>query len=295
MIEFRKRKQIDDNAWNHLIDHSSNGLVYARTSFLDTFSPGWSALILGDYQAVMPLTNRRKYGISYLYQPSFCQQLGIFGKVDEQITGDFIKTAKRYFRFAEIHLNYSNQVFGTQPRQNFIISLNHSYDSIAAGFSPVHLKNLKRAANTGLRYTHSDAFEANINLNYQLYGSRIRAVRRSDFDALIELSRAEPGRVLVREVWRADDLQASAICFFDGSRIYFVISSVTEPGKKNQANHFLVDQLIREYAGRDLVLDFEGSDMEGIAAFYRGFGALDQPYFFLKWNELPWYYRLFKK
>jgi hypothetical protein len=146
-----------------------------------------------------------------------------------------------------------------------------------------------------LRYVPGNSFEANINRNYQLYGKRFDAVTRSDYDALIEISRLNPGRILSREVWKDDDLQASTICLFDGRRIYFILSSVTEAGKKNQANHFLVDHIIREFAGKDLVFDFEGSDIPGIAEFYLGFGAVDQPYYFLKWNHLPWLYRIFKK
>jgi hypothetical protein len=295
MIEFRTRAQVDDTAWNDLIERSSNGLVYARSAFLDKFSPGWGALVLGNFEAVMPLTFRRKYGINYLFQPPFSQQLGIFGKFNEQIANDFISAAKQSFRFAEIHLNYSNKLNGTTTRQNFILPLHHSYEVIAEGFSTAHVKNLKRAANAGLRYAQSMVFEANINLNYKLYGSRIKSVSRSDYDALIELTKTAPDRVLSREVWKDDELQASSICFIDDHRIYFIMSSVTESGKKNQANHFLVDHIIREYAGKNMILDFEGSDIPGIAEFYRGFGAMDQPYFFLRWNDLPWLYRLFKK
>jgi hypothetical protein len=166
---------------------------------------------------------------------------------------------------------------------------------IATAFSTAHTKNLKRAANAGLRYQQSNAFEANINRNYQLYGKRFDAVTRFGYHALIEITRQNQAHFLSREVWKDDEQQASAVCFFDGRRIYFILSSVTEAGKKNQANHFLVDHIIREFSGKDLVLDFEGSDIPGIAEFYIGFGAVEQPYYFLKWNDLPWIYRIFKK
>jgi hypothetical protein len=295
MIEFRTREQIDNTSWDDLIERSPNSLVYARTVFLDQLSPGWSALILGNYEAVMPLTCRRKYGIKYLFQPPFLQQLGIFGKIDDQIATGFIETARRNFRFAEICLNYSNTLNGTKARQNFIIPLKTPYEAIAAAFSTAHTKNLKRAANAGLRYIQSSAFEANIRENYQRYGKRFDAVNESDYHALIDIARQNPGYFLSREVWKDDEQQASAICFFDGRRIYFILSSVTEAGKKNQANHFLVDHIIREFSGKDIILDLEGSDIPGIAEFYSGFGAVDQPYYFFKWNNLPWIYRIFKK
>jgi hypothetical protein len=134
-----------------------------------------------------------------------------------------------------------------------------------------------------------------VNLNYRLIGSKISSVKRFHYDAVIALAGTAPDHVISREVWKGEDLQASCVCFTDKKRIYFILSTVTETGKSNQANHFLIDQLIREFAGQPLILDLEGSDIPGVADFYSGFGAINQPYYFLKWNNLPWPLKLFKK
>jgi hypothetical protein len=62
-----------------------------------------------------------------------------------------------------------------------------------------------------------------------------------------------------------------------------------------EANHFLFDQLIREFAGQDLILDFEGSDLPGVARFYQKFGPQNQPFSFWKSNRLPAVMRWWKK
>jgi hypothetical protein len=49
----------------------------------------------------------------------------------------------------------------------------------------------------------------------------------------------------------------------------------------------LFHQIISEFAGTPLILDFEGSDLPGVARFYQKFGAQNQPYFFFKSNRLP--------
>jgi hypothetical protein len=54
-----------------------------------------------------------------------------------------------------------------------------------------------------------------------------------------------------------------------------------------QANHFLLDAIINEFAGKNIVLDFVGSDIPGIAHFYKNFGFHNQPYFFYKFKNLP--------
>ena len=44
----------------------------------------------------------------------------------------------------------------------------------------------------------------------------------------------------------------------------------------------LIDHIIRQEAGKNTILDFEGSKIEGVARFYKGFGAKNHPYFILK-------------
>jgi hypothetical protein len=61
------------------------------------------------------------------------------------------------------------------------------------------------------------------------------------------------------------------------------------------ANHFLLDRMIKEFSGQQLVLDFEGSQIAGIAEFYRQFGSTPEPYPFLRFSQLPVPFRYFKK
>ena len=72
-------------------------------------------------------------------------------------------------------------------------------------------------------------------------------------------------------------------------------SSTADAGRKTGANHLLFDNIIREYSGKNLILDFEGSDIGGIKSFYKKFGAVNQPYFTWHFNKLPWPLRLFKQ
>lgn len=70
--------EIDRKKWDACIRQSLNGLIYAETVYLDHMAVNWDGLVLGDYEAVMPLTWKKKWGIKYLYQPAFFQQGGIF-------------------------------------------------------------------------------------------------------------------------------------------------------------------------------------------------------------------------
>jgi hypothetical protein len=61
------------------------------------------------------------------------------------------------------------------------------------------------------------------------------------------------------------------------------------------ASHALIDSFIKDHAGKNLVLDFEGSDIRNLALFYSSFGAIDEKYPAVRLNSLPWYFKWVKK
>ena len=78
-IHFVTRQQINTTLWDASINASTNGLIYATSAYLDAMcNQQWCALVNDDYSTIMPLPNRRKYGINYIYQPAMTQQCGIF-------------------------------------------------------------------------------------------------------------------------------------------------------------------------------------------------------------------------
>jgi hypothetical protein len=106
----------------------------------------------------------------------------------------------------------------------------------------------------------------------------------------------EQNGVVCREVvTKEKEVLATVLLLFDGKRLYNIMNTTTEAGRKTGANHFLLDSVIREFAGKHLVFDFEGSDLPGVKAFYENFGAVNQPFFKIRYNHLPWPIKLIKK
>ena len=56
MIKYLEHEEIDLKKWDATIDASPNGMVYAKSWYLDIVSPGWEGLVNEDYNAVFPLT-----------------------------------------------------------------------------------------------------------------------------------------------------------------------------------------------------------------------------------------------
>jgi hypothetical protein len=88
---------------------------------------------------------------------------------------------------------------------------------------------------------------------------------------------------------------ASAIFFLSHDRAYYILVGNNPAGKHTGASHALIDGFIKAHAGKNILLDFEGSDIPGLAAFYGGFGAVSENYFFLTINRLPFFLKWLKR
>jgi len=297
-IRYLKRQEIDTSRWDACVARSANRLIYGFHDYLDVMTSGqWNALICNDYQAVMPLTWRRKYGIAYLAQPAFTQQTGIFAPEPPSapLIDAFLQATAGRYSFAEIFLNHANSAPALETRVNLVLPLEKPYDGLASRYSD-HLRRILRRT-PSLEYTSAIPLDEALEANRKLYQHRNGKPRDSDyrnFDRLCSRYR-EKDQLILRAV-KDDRSQwlAMALLLRDAHRLYLLQSTALPAGRDKGANHFLLDRLIHEFSGHPLLLDFEGSDDPGIARFYAGFGGVDQPYFFYRYNALPWPLRLFK-
>ena len=61
-IEYLTRDKIDINKWDECVNKASNGVIYARSIYLDKVCTNWDALVINNYELVMPLPWRKKWG-----------------------------------------------------------------------------------------------------------------------------------------------------------------------------------------------------------------------------------------
>jgi hypothetical protein len=304
-IKYLRYSEIDKSKWDACVINATNTLIYAHSFYLDNCAnKQWDAIVLDDYEAVMPLIYRSKFGIKYLFQPAFLQQSGIFFKheANHELMIPFLDLAMTYFKFAEFNLNYANKRIEKKAvelslKNNFILNLSYDYESTVANYKSNFIKNIKRAQKQAFIYEPTNEYEKVVDLYKELYQKRTASVKNEDYNALKANCKELllNNNLIVRQVLLNGKVFAAVILLKDSHRLYNVASCVTEEGKKCRANYFLYDKLIEEFSQSSLVLDFEGSDIPGIADFYKSMGPVNQPYFFLKYNELPKLIKQFKK
>jgi hypothetical protein len=224
------------------------------------------------------------------------QQLGVFGKIiSTEVLIEMIELLKKHFNYGKLHLNYANELKNTKEKTNLILPLFQSYTDIRQRYTKDVKNNLHVSQRFPLQYSSSNNYAKALNLFKELYHYRFKKVKNRHFDRILQYLNNNPAAALVREVHLGGLLQASLLAIKDDKRMYILFSATTLAGRKSKANHYLFDQLIQEFSGKPIILDFEGSEIEGVAHFYTNFGAVLQPYYAIHWNNLPWWLQLIKK
>lgn len=286
MIKYLEHREIDKKKWDAAMAECGN--IYARSWCLDIVHPNWEALVDDDYMSVMPLTGRRKFGVDYLFQPYFVQQLGVFSKevlTTEKIS-EFLKAIPEKYRFAEIRLNESNTLDenkqGIGYHRNIILDLNHDYEEIRANYHSNTKRNLAKAESHNLQIVNTVIPYHVVALFRDNRGASLTKWGDAEYDVLTRLSKValvhKAAFVLGVTEKGVGRLLCAAIFMKTDDRVTFLFSGLTEEGKQRQAMTFLLDQTIQQFANQHVVFDFEGSDDDNLARFYLGFGGNEVKY-----------------
>ena len=79
-----------------------------------------------------------------------------------------------------------------------------------------------------------------------------------------------------------NEIVAASFILKSKNRLIYRTGTSNRKGKDLKAMFFLVESVLKQYDNKEYILDFEGSEIEGVARFYKGFGAQDQPYYYYK-------------
>ena len=299
MIRYLTHNQIDTQRWDECIAQSPDGLVYAWSWYLDVVHPGWEALVEEDYESVMPLTGNKKCGINYLFQPFFTQKLGVLSKKEltEEKIEEFLNAIPEKFKFAEI--KYTNLIVSkvsSNPKvsaitnhRNIELSLNPDYSILVSNYHSNTKRNLAKAKKENLSIVENAEPSAIVELFRKSRGKDIKHWGDKEYERLLSLveTAKNHNQCLVLGVQNADNqIIAGAFFMMSHNKIVFLFSGSDESNKENHGLTFLLDHVIERFAGTDNILDFEGSDNDGLARFYMGFGGEEKYYQELRFNKL---------
>ena len=308
MIRLLKHNEINKRRWDDCINKSFNGNVYALSWYLDIVHPNWNALIENDYERVMPLTNSKKFGLSYMFQPFFVQQLGVFStsQLSQDDVDNFINAIPQQYLLTQYRLNSYNKVDYNSDiiakHRNVELDLIYDYQYLYNNYNNNTKRNLAKAEAAGLSINNNINPEIIISLFRNNRGKDVKHWKDKEYNRLLELINTAISQECCFTIGINDldnNTIAGAVFMHSHDRIIFLFSGSDEAHKDKHALTMLLDNVIREFSETQYTLDFEGSDNDGLARFYKGFGGAEVFYPEVKYNNLKgilkFIYKLMRK
>lgn len=298
MIKVISRKKISDKRWNTCVAQAHNEAIYGYTWFLDHIAPSWMGIVFGDYDVVFPLIYKQKYGIRYLVQSSFFQRTAIYSKskLDTETIQSFYKNIPKSIPLWDFCVDAFSiplqHHFEIKEKQNLILNLNSSYETLYSAYNNNTKRNLKTALKNGLTIRTISDPEKIIDMYITNTGAKkgyaLSEVDHKNILAFMN-STLKTKKSTLLAAFKHDRFLGAVLFAFSASKIYYLFSGVNESGKETKALFFIIDCFIKEHAHKELTLDFEGSMNEGVARFYKGFGSKKEPYYHIHkgvWNRI---------
>ncbi len=296
MIKYLKYEHIDKEKWDGCIRDSFNGAIYAYSWFLDVVCEEWEALVEGDYERVFPINFKKKMGVDIIFQPFFTQQLGVFSKTELSpgLINEFLLAIPQKYKVIDLNLNIHNNP--DLPGFEYSLQVNHEldlisdYSSLRKNYSSNTKRNLVKAESAGLNMVKGIKPDVVIELFRENRGKNIKVLQDANYLKLKRLiyTCIYKGIGSVYGVYDDNNaLCAGAVFIESHKKSVFIFSGLSPEGREKRAMFFLIDQYIKEHSNKHLTLDFDGSNDEALARFYKGFGSNRIDFIRLSRNSLP--------
>lgn len=284
MIAYLLNNAIDKQKYDNCIENAIQSKIFAFSWYLDCVSHNWDLLVLNDYEAVMPLPKKKKYGINYVFQPFWIQHLGIFSQktLTEETEASFLKHLPKSIKLIDFNINFETK--STSPRTNYILPLSDDYKTLLKCFSKGRKSNVTQAKRQGIAVEESqdylsiiEVFKQNRGLNTNLSNHAYTQLER-----LLKISKSLNKLKIISAYSDKNILIGGAFFVISNNQIIYLFSAINKEGRDKQAMSLILNSVIKTYANSNYSLDFEGSMLPGVAHFFKSFGAKAETYFYLK-------------
>jgi hypothetical protein len=289
---FLNHNEINQARWDAAVANDPTCLPYGFSWWLNAVCPGqWNGVVFDDYRAVMPLPKapfsfRRPWSSwarPQVQRPFFTQQVGPWGKVHEGDVADLFAALPASFTSFELPFTEHTlaeeipEPYTPEFRTNYVLDLSPELEAIRSGYHKGLRRKLRKHGPVSLQ-------PAPPELILELYRKQIAkkaGLKTKHFTCARALIKAalqhKAGHCY--QVKGADN-ETLATGFFPHhkGRIINLLPVSTPAGYRREGMAQLIDEVIKKHSGPGNLLDFEGSDVPGIAKFFGNFGPQKRPY-----------------
>lgn len=282
MWVWKERSEIDTDEWNEYLEQSIHPFIEFSSWYLDICCQRWGAYFHLISKNRIPIPYTKKFILPRIItRPPFLQRLKIISinGFQELELASLLEQIK--IRFPCGVLNWEYRVHNSSIRSNYILA--KSTD----GYNQSQNRNLTRSIKSNLTYLVSrepeELFEwldnNNENYNYE------QDFKNQLFKNLVIKTIEKDKSFILFAKTNSLEIQCAAIFTYYKSRYVFFLSFNSKSGKKNGSMVGLIHYVQNVLLEEGEIIDLEGSDIKGVANFYEGFGAINIPYYEIKWSN----------
>lgn len=293
------RSTLDDDCYNTAIASSSTwrNPTYGYTNYIDAVcGDAWSALVWGDYLAVAPIAINTKLLWPQVYMPLLCQQWGIYSEQlpDSSTTRDLLDHLDTYRRVA-YHLPATMPAAGMQSRSNYILRVPSSMADYDSTRSRKTRKKMRLASELVVTSLSTDA-AAHVDFCLACLEHKVKL---SKADRLLAIGLAgvlvSQGAGYIIQGSIGGTIIASSLVGTEPTYHTLLMAATNAAGRASRAREVLIHQTIQRVIETGAsYLDFEGSELPGVAQFFASHGADNRPYNRYIRDHMPWPIRILR-
>jgi hypothetical protein len=301
MIVYHKNNEIDREQWDNCIKNSPGVKPYGFSWYLDIMAPGWQALVDDDYDSVFPVPGFSRFGIQYVTNPPFVQQLGAYSP-DKPATSsalEFLEYMPDIYRHIDLCIEQNIQVEGYKviKKANYELDIMKPYEKLWDGFSADCRRNIEVSTKKRPEIITNITPDEIIDLFIRDNLKNIRRIKIRDYHRLKNLMnfclKNKKGRILGVRTTRRRLIFALFLIETTGNKTFCFIVNTAESISK-RIGYFVINELIKDNSNTRSILDFADSSIQSIDSLQEAFGCMNVPYYRIYRNRLLWPVRLMK-
>ena len=280
------RKDINEEVWNRIVESSSVENYILYTWAMDATAENWCAVVDGNYDFIFPIPFSVNLGVKRARQQVYSRQVDFIG--DKKLLPKAIELLKTEFKECDVRISESE--FGFTDQHFQILDLQNDID-----FSTNAKRLIKKSEHLRFKKTNDLAFLMG------LYKSNTHEKLKNSNDNLIRLENLmsaclKNGKGYAFNAFDSEKIVGACFIIEDKSTATYLIGDSNPEEKKAGVVYGMMNysiQLAKENKMKNF--DFGGSNVESVAQFYKKFGAKNQIYTRLSWDNSPFWFKMLKK
>lgn len=257
--------------------------LYNQPEFCELIKPGklrYGMVISDEGTGNFPLTTDRLFLQRRIFMLPFCQRFQPFTRTNEMPEPAYFQNWLEWIqdRVGSFHWAFSGHenLPGTRERTNQFLPLGIGEESIFSRWSKGRKSALGKSKNLEVISLSHEEFSTRLRqLNQLNENKEIWSPNQTEKQSILRISNSKffEQKVIRFGVFEGLNCLNLTLLVFWNQRWHYLFSQSANRGLEKDASTRFFHSFLQLHAGSETILDFEGSSIPGVQAFFRSLGA----------------------